>query len=327
MDNNKSLKKIYNSVLELIGNTPMVRLNKIGADVESEILAKLEYTNPSGSLKDRIALEMIEEAEREGKLKPGYTIIESSTGNTGFALATVGGLKGYKVLIYETMPGKAGGEKLKMMRNVGAEVKLMEPEDIAGLQERSIAGAEVELPGRELCLEAEKANPKVWWARQFSNEYNVKAHNKTAREILEQTDGKIDIFIQSIGTGGTLLGVAQVLKKELPHVKIIGIQPASSKEAWIPGMDFPSTDIKGGIVSRMLKQTGLIDSLVRITNIEATEMTHRLWEEEGLYCGVSSGANVFFALQEARKSNSKKTIVTLLNDHMDRYLTEERYVT
>jgi len=320
-------KKIHDSVLELIGNTPMVRLNRIGADVESEILAKLEYMNPSGSLKDRIALEMIEEAEREGKLEPGYTIVESSTGNTGFALSTVGRLKGYKVLIYETMPGKAGGEKLKMMENVGAQVKLMEPEDIAGLQEKSIAGAEVELPGRELCLEAEKGDCKIWWARQFSNEYNVRAHHKTAQEMLEQTGGKIDIFIQSIGTGGTLLGVAQVLKKELPNVKVIGIQPASSKEAWTPGMDFPSTEVKGGIVSRMLKETGLIDSLVQITNTEACEMTHRLWKEEGLYCGVSSGANVYFALREARKADGKKTIVTLLNDHMDRYLTEERYTT
>ncbi len=323
-----SNKKIYDSVLELIGNTPMVRLNRIGAEVESDILVKLEYLNPSGSLKDRIALEMIEQAEREGELKPGHTIlVEASTGNTGFALAMVGNLKGYKVVIYETMPGKAGGEKLKMMRNVGAEVKLMEPEVMEDLQEMSIAGAEVELPGRQVCLEEEKANPEVWWARQFSNEYNVKAHHNTAREILEQTDGKLDVFIQSIGTGGTLLGVAEVLKKELPQVKIIGIQPASSKEPWTPGMDFPSTEIKGGIVSQMLKQKDLIDSLVRITTDQAREITHRLWKEEGLYCGVSSGANVYFALEEARKSNGKKIIVTILNDHMDRYLTEERYTT
>jgi len=320
-------KKIHDSVLELIGNTPMVRLNKIGADFDSDILVKLEYLNPSGSLKDRIALEMIENAEKEGRLKPGDTIIESSTGNTGFALATVGRLKGYKVLIYETMPGKAGGEKAKMMTNVGAEVKLLEPEDMEELKEKSIAGAEVELPGRQLCLDDEKANPNVWWARQFSNEGNVKSHYVTAREILEQTGGKIDVFIQSIGTGGSLTGIAEALKKELPNVKTIGIQPASSKEQWTPGMDFPSTDIKGGIVSRMLKQSGLLDELVRITDADAVEMTHRLWKEEGLYCGVSSGANVFFALEEARKSGGKKIIVTLLNDHMNRYLTEEHYTT
>ncbi len=324
MDN----KKIYNSVLELIGNTPMVRLNKIGAGLESDILVKLEYLNPSGSLKDRIALEMIEQAEKEGRIKPGCTIIESSTGNTGFALSTIGTLKGYKVVIYETMPGKAGSEKKKMMENVGAEVRLMEPEDIEGLQEKSIAGAEVELPGRQLCLDDERACPeKVWWARQFSNQANVKAHYITAKEILEQTGGRIDVFVQSIGTAGSVTGIAEVLKKEVPGIKVIGIQPASSKEPWYPGMDFPSTEIKGGIVTEMLKKEGLIDELVSITDAEAREMTHRLWKEEGLYCGVSSGANVHFALLEAKQAKGKKIIVTLLNDHMNRYLTEERYVT
>ncbi|MBU0676898.1 MAG: cysteine synthase family protein [Verrucomicrobia bacterium] len=319
-------KKIHDSVLELVGNTPMVRLNKITAGVASEILVKLEYMNPSGSLKDRIAVEMINEAEKSGRIKPGDTIIESSTGNTGFALSTIGRLKGYNVTIYETMPGKAGGEKEKMMKNVGAEVRLMEPDDIDHLKERSIAGSEVELPGRQLCLEDEQADSSVWWARQFSNEDNVKAHHVTAREILDQTDGHVDVFVQSIGTGGSLLGIGEALKEACPNVKVIGIQPASSKELWHPGMDFPVTDIKGGIVSRMLK-SGAVDELVQITDIEAREMTHRLWKEEGLYCGVSSGANVYFAMREARKTDKKLRIVTLLCDHMNRYLTEERYVT
>jgi len=218
-------------------------------------------------------------------------------------------------------------EDTKSIVDVGAEVKLLEPQDIDALRDQSIAGAEVELPGRQLCLKEEKSNPKVWRARQFSNEYNVKAHRQTAAEILRQTDGEVDIFVQSIGTGGSLAGIAQVLKKAVPHVKVIGIQPASSKEVWTSGMDFPSTEIKGGIISKMLKQPGLIDALVRITDAEARDMTHRLWKEEGLYCGVSSGANVFFALEEAKKAQGKKIIVTLLNDHMNRYLTEERYVT
>lgn len=320
-------QKIYDSVLELIGNTPMVRLNRIGAPVASDILVKLEYTNPSGSLKDRIALAMIEEAEKEGTLKPGYTIVESSTGNTGIGLSAIGTLKGYKVVIYETMPGKAGAEKTKMMENIGAQVRLMEPEDIKGLEEKSIYGAEVELPGRQLCLDEERANPKVWWARQFSNAYNVKAHHTTAEEILEQTDGEVDLFVASIGTGGTLAGVAEVLKERLPHVKIIGIQPASSKDVLSPGMDFPATEIKGGIISEMLKKEGLIDEVVRVTDDEARDMVHRLWKEEGLYAGVSSGANVCVALEEAKKSKEKKTVVTLLPDSMNRYLTEERYVT
>lgn len=322
-------KQIYNSVLELIGDTPMVRLNSIPQGTGCEILVKLEYMNPSGSLKDRIALAMIEGAEQAGRIKPGYTIIESSTGNTGFALSSVGRLKGYNVCIYETMPGKAGSEKKKMMENVGAEVRLMEPDDIEALRERSIAGSEVELPGRQLCYNDEQANPdKVWWARQFSNEDNVKSHHVTAQEILEQTDGKLDVFVQSIGTAGSLVGIAQVLKKEVPGVKIIGIQPASSKELWHPGMDFPATEIKGGIVTKMLKAERLIDVLVQTSDSEAREMAHRIWREEGLYCGVSSGANVHYALAEAKQAGGKKLrIVTLLCDHMNRYLTEERYVT
>ena len=319
-------KKIYDSVLELVGNTPMVRLNNICADLESEILVKLEYLNPSGSLKDRIALGMIEAAEKSGRIRPGDTIIDASTGNTGFALSTVGRLKGYNVTIYETMPGKAGGEKEKMMKNAGAEVRLVEPENIEGLKERSIAGSEVELPGRRFCLNDEKVHRDVWWARQFSSEYNVKSHHVTAEEILDHTDGHVDVFVQSIGTGGSLLGIGEVLKKACPCVKVIGIQPANSRELWYPGMDLPSTEIKGGIIARMLK-SGCVDALVRITDAHAREMTHRLWREEGLYCGVSSGANVYFALREAQKAGEKLRIVTLLNDHMDRYLTEERYVT
>ncbi|NCA82307.1 MAG: cysteine synthase family protein [Opitutae bacterium] len=322
-------KKIYDSMLELIGNTPMVRLNKIPAGTGSEILVKLEYMNPSGSLKDRIALEMIRGAAERGELKPGATIIESSTGNTGFALSSVGRMLGYKVTIYETMPGKAGAEKSKMMKNVGAEVRLMEPADMDFIKERSIAGAEVELPGRQLCLEDEQAHPgQIWWARQFSNEDNCKSHHATAQEILEQTDGQLDVFVQSIGTGGSVAGIAKVLKKEIPNLKVIGIQPASSKEPWHVGMDFPSTPIKGGIVSQMLKADGLIDELVMVTDTIAREMTHRLWLEEGIYCGVSSGANVHFGLEEIKKAKGKKLrVVTLMCDHMNRYLTDERYVT
>jgi cysteine synthase A len=327
MKKNKNSKRIYNSALELIGNTPMVRLSKIQGNIESEILVKLEYTNPSGSIKDRIALEMINQAEEEGTLKEGYTILESSTGNTGIALSSVGTLKGYKVVIYETMPGKASQEKSKIMLNIGAEVKLMEPENIKELEEKSIAGAEVELPGRELCLELENSNPNMWWARQFSNEYNTKAHNKTGEEILEQTDNNVDVFIAAIGTGGTLFGVAEVLKKKSPHAKIIGIQPASSKDVLYPGMQYPATEIKGGIISRMLETTDVIDEIVRVSDKEARGMAHRLWKEEGLYAGISSGANVYVALKEAKKHKSKKTIVTVLPDSMDRYITEERFVT
>ena len=319
--------RIYDSVLELVGDTPLVRLNRISRNIESDVLVKLEYTNPSGSIKDRIAYEMINQAESEGRLKPGHTIIESSTGNTGIALSFVGTLKGYKVVIYETMPGKAGVEKTKIMQNLGAEVKLIEPEDIKALQERSIYGAEVELPGRQICLELEHSDPKIWWARQFSNKYNTKAHNRTGQEILDQTDNKVDVFVASIGTGGTLLGIAEVLKRTLPHVRIIGIQPTSSKDVLYPGMRYPVTEVKGGIISKMLETTGFVDEVVRVTDKDARDMAHRLWKEEGLCAGISSGANVYTALEEAKKHKNRKTIVTILPDSMDRYMTEERFVT
>jgi cysteine synthase A len=319
--------KVHNSVLELIGNTSMVRLQRITQGIDADVLVKVEYMNPSGSLKDRIALEMINRAEKEGNLKPGYTIVESSTGNTGVALSFVGIMKGYNVVIYETIPGKVGTEKIKIMSNMGAEVKVITPEDLKGLKEKSVAGAEIELPGRQICLDIETHNPDVWWARQFSNPANVSAHHETGREMLKQTDGNIDVFVASIGTGGTLQGIAEVLKEKNPDIRVVGIQPASSAEKMIPGKPYPRSEIKGGIVSDMLEKEGLIDEVVTVTDGEAVEMTHRLWKEEGLYAGVSSGANVLVAVREARKLGRGKNVVTILPDSIDRYFTEEHYVT
>ncbi len=316
--------KLSRNVLELIGDTPMVRLNKITGELHSQILVKLEFLNPSGSLKDRIALEMISEAEKTGKLKPGYTIVETSTGNTGIALSFVGGVKGYKVVIYMVVPKDVGAEKAKMMEKMGAEVHILPPEDLT--EEGSVPGAEIELPGRRLCLDLERKDKTVWWARQFSNPANVKAHNKTGKEILEQTGGDVDVFVASIGTGGTLMGIAEVLKKENPAVKVVGIQPASSSECMVPGELYPRSEVAGGIVSDMLEKKGLIDEVVTVTDEEAVEMTHRLWREEGLYAGVSSGANVYGAVQKAEEMEGK-TVVTVLPDRIDRYFTVEHYVT
>lgn len=317
--------QVAKSILDLIGKTPMVKLSNLTKDIEANVLVKLEYLNPSGSLKDRIALKMIEQAEEKGFLKPGYTIIEASTGNTGISLSFVGTRKGYKVVIYETIPGRMGEEKIKIMKNYGAEVKVITPKELE--RERSVAGAEIELPGRRICLELERRNPKVWWARQFSNPNNVRAHNKTAREILIQTNGGVDAFVASIGTGGTLMGIAEVLKKELPHIKIIGIQPASSKVTMMPGKPYPRSEIKGGIISDMLEKPNLINEIVRVSDEEAVKMTHRLWMEEGLCVGVSSGANVLIAIKEAKRLGDGKNVVTVLPDSGDRYLTEEHYVT
>lgn len=319
--------KVMESVLDLIGNTPMVKLNNLTKDLEANILVKLEYLNPSGSMKDRIALKMIEMAEEEGTLRPGNKIVESSTGNTGTSLSFVGTMKGYRVIIYETIPGRMGEEKVKIMRNYGAEVHVISPKEIENLKEKSVAGAEIELPGREICLDLERKNSDVWWARQFSNFGNVKAHNETGREILAQTNEAVDVFVMSIGTGGTLMGVSEVLKEEIPHVRIVGVIPAGSEKDLSPGKPYPRTDISGGIISDLVERLGLLDEVVRVKDEEAVNMTHRLWREEGLFAGVSSGANVLVARREAKKLEKGKNVVTILCDSGDRYLTEEHYVT
>jgi cysteine synthase A len=318
--------KISESVLALIGNTPLVKIKKPPGNPTANVLVKLEYLNPSGSLKDRIALKMIDDAEDEGHLKPGYTILESSTGNTGIALSFVGKLKGYQVIIYETTPGKVGAEKRKIMAGYGAEVRSIPPEELASLKEKSVSGAEVELPGRMMCLELEKANPTYWWARQFSNRSNVTAHHETAKEILEQTDGKVDAFIASIGTGGTLKGVAEVLKAENPDVRIIGVQPASSAIPMIPGQPYPTSETTGGIVTDMLSAPGLINEVVKVSDRDAVDMIIKLRKQDGLFAGVSSGANVLVALREAERLGSGN-VVTVLCDSADRYFSEEHFVT
>jgi len=318
--------KVAQGILDLIGNTPMVKLNKLVGNTKTNVFVKLEYLNPTGSLKDRIALKMIEEAEEKGLLKPGYIILESSTGNTGISLSFVGCLKGYEVIIYETTPGKMGEEKRKIMRNYGAKVYSLPPDELKALNEGSVAGAEVERPGRWKCLELERSSPNYWWARQFSNPSNVAAHHRTGQEILDQTDGKVDVFVASIGTGGTLMGIAEVLKDANPKVRIIGIEPVSSKTPIVPGKPYPSSEITGGIISDMVEKPGLIDEVISVTDEEAVDMARRLRKEEGLFAGVSSGANVLISIKEAKKLSSGN-VVTVLPDHGDRYLTEEHYVT
>jgi len=318
---------VAKDILNLIGNTSIVKINRLTRPTDASVYAKLEYLNPSGSLKDRIALHMIERAEREGHLKPGYKIVESSTGNTGTALSFVGTLKGYKVLIYETRPRSMGEEKARLMKNYGAEVRLITSEEIEGLKDSSTAGAEIEVPGRRMCLDLEKSRSDVWWARQFSNPYNIKAHNETGKEILSQLKGRIAAFVASIGTGGTLVGISEVLRKALPHVRIVGIQPASSKAMITPGKPYPRSEIQGGIISDMTEKAGLIDKIVRVSDEDAVNMTRRLWKEEGLFAGVSSGANILIALEQAKELGKGKTVVTVLPDSGDRYLTEQHYVT
>jgi len=312
-------------ILDTIGHTPLIKVDQLARGVKANLFVKPEYLNPSGSIKDRIALKMIEQAEERGWLKPGYTILESSTGNTGIALSFVGCLKGYRVVIYETTPGKIGEEKRKIMEGYGAEVRSLPPEDLTKMKEKSVAGAEVEKPGRQMCLNLEKAHSDHWWARQFSNPANVQAQQDTGTEILEQTGGKVDIFIASIGTGGTLAGVAEVLKRENPRVRVVGVQPASSQKKIVPGQPYPRSEVDGGIIAEMVQVPNLVDEVVMVGDSEAVNMTHRL-RKEGFFAGVSSGANVLVALREAEKYEGAN-IVTVLCDSADRYFTEEHYVT
>ena len=314
------------SVIELIGNTPLVKLNRVTEGLDAEVWAKLEYMNPTGSIKDRVALRMVTDAERQGLLKPGYTILESSTGNTGTSLSFIGTLKGYKVVIYETTPGKMGQEKKNLMMGYGAEVRTISPEEYDDLR-MGVPGAEIELPGRRICLTLEKKSPDVWWARQFANPSNEEAQKDMGREILEQTGGKVEAFVASIGTGGTLMGVAEVLKENKRETRVVGAIPPGSKKEMKPGKPYPVSEIEGGIIAKMLMKPGLIDEVVTITDEEAVEMTERLWREEGIFAGVSSGANVVAALRIAEELDRGQRVVTVMHDSGDRYLTTKHYVT
>ena len=319
------MKKV-NSVLELIGNTPLIKLGKNSPRSSADVFVKAEYFNPSGSLKDRIAIEMIRRAEAAGKLKQGYTIIEASTGNTGIALSFVGSQLGYNVAIY--MPEGMTPERIRIMESYGAEVHEIKPETLKA-RDDSVAGAEVEIPTRTMCLEIERSNPKVWWARQFSNPANVEAHIKTGEEILQQMDYKVDAFIASVGTGGTLFGIAKALKKKLPDVKIIAVEPASTAYSLLSGhrkIPGASEEVSGGIIAEIV-DSGIVDEIVQVTNDEAIGMADKLVLEEGLFAGVSAGANVLIAIREAKNLGSGKRVVTILPDSRDRYLTEKKYTT
>lgn len=312
------------SILNCIGNTPLIKLRKVVPDNSANVYVKAEYLNPSGSLKDRIAVEMIRDAEEQGLLKPGYTIIEASTGNTGTALSFVGTQLGYNVEIY--MPEGMTRERIRIMENYGAKVHELPLESGS---EGSIAGAEVEIDTRIKCLEVESNSDTVWWARQFSNPANTRAHVKTGREIIDQLGEKVDAFVASIGVGGTLYGVSKAVKEVYPDAEIIGLEPASARYALSEGHTrVPGTDdeVCGGIIEDMMN-SGILDRIVKVTNDNAIAMSDRLVKEEGLFCGISSGANAYMAAKIAKELGPGKNVATVLPDHRDRYLSEKKYTT
>ena len=304
--------KITNSILDLIGNTPLIRLNRIGKETGGEILVKAEFLNPSGSIKDRIAKYMVEAAEKEGKLKEGYTITEATTGNTGTALSFVAAVKGYKMLAYA--PEKTANQsRAAIMKAFGCEIKKVDTDTYEQNRneiDTSVHGGRIEILPRILCRKLEAKDDRVWWARQFSNPNNTAAHREcTAKEILEQTDGQLDIFIASVGTGGTLLGVAQALKKHNPNIIIAGVEPIAAKMLAGKPEEFPLIEgITDGIIPEIFK-SGLVDRVFVVSDEDAINMAHKLAEQEGLFCGISSGANVLISLKLAREFGPGKRIV------------------
>jgi cysteine synthase A len=323
--------KIAESMLDLIGDIPLVRLNHIGRETGAEILVKPEFLNPSGSIKDRIAKMMIEHAVENGELEAGDTIIEATTGNTGTALAFVSAVKGFDFVAYA--PTKvANRSRMAIMLAYGCELEEVdaeayETEQRAKGEDTSVHGGRIELTGRMICRDLEEANDDKWWARQFSNEWNTGAHREwTAREILEMTDGKLDAFVASVGTGGTLLGIAQALKEHNPDILIVGVEPASSPMMGAPD-DYPVIPgISDGIILDIW-ESELVDRQIFITDEQAIDMARRLAEKEGIFCGMSSGANVLASTQIAAELGSGKRIVTVLPDSRDRYLEVEKYTT
>jgi cysteine synthase A len=324
------MKKIVDSMLELIGNIPLVRLNRIGKTSGCEILAKPEFLNPSGSIKDRIAKYMIESAELAGILHEGSIIVEASTGNTGTSLSFVGALKGYKVEIYT--PAKVSNPiRRALMEAFGPQIISVETSQLAEVidgADTSVHGGRIEIIPRQLCRKREKEDGNVWWARQFSSQDNVRAHRRwTGREIIEQTDGEIDGFVASVGTGGTLLGIAQALKELNQSIIVGGVEPSGNPILAGNQEDFLIIEeITDGIMLDLFS-CGIIDRVYPINDQEAISMAHRLAQEEGILCGISSGANVLAALKLAEELGPGKRIVTVLPDSRDRYLAEERYTT
>ncbi len=299
--------KVADNITELIGNTPLVRLNSLTKGLKATIFVKLEFFNPLASVKDRIAIAMIQDAESKGILTKETTIIEPTSGNTGIGLAFVCAQRGYKLLL--TMPETMSIERRKLLKVLGAELILTEgPKGMKGAVEKA--------------LELNKTIPNSIILQQFSNPANPEIHRKTtALEIWNDTDGKIDIFVAGVGTGGTITGVGEVIKKK-KNIKVIAVEP--EKSAVLSGNPPSPHKIQGigaGFIPEVLNRS-IIDEIITVKDEDAGEIARRLAKEEGILCGISSGANVWASLQVAqREENEGKIIVTVIPDTGERYLS------
>lgn len=295
------------SITDLIGHTPMVRLDRIRPAGSAEIVAKLESFNPGGSVKDRIALSMVEDAERSGVLKPGATIVEPTSGNTGIGLALVAAVKGYGLIL--TMPDDMSPERRKLLQRYGAQIVLTPA--IEGMTGAVFAAEEFVAK-----------NPSYFMPQQFNNPANPDAHRcTTVNEILSDTDGQLDAFVAGVGTGGTITGVGEVLKEKLPGVLIVAVEPARSPvlAGGKPGLH-AIQGIGASFVPSVLNRE-VYNELIAVKDAEAMEATKQLSRTEGILAGISSGANVFAALQVAQRLGEGKRVVTILPDTGERYLS------
>jgi cysteine synthase A len=299
--------RIADSVLDLIGNTPLVRLARIARAGSATILAKVESQNPGGSVKDRIARSMIEDAERRGALRAGSTLVEPTSGNTGIGLAVVAAVKGYRLIL--TMPDDMSLERRRLLARLGAELVLTPA--IEGMTGAVFAA-------QELC----RAHPGYVMLQQFENPANPEAHRRTTvLEILDATGGKVDGFVAGVGTGGTITGVGEVLRERVPGVRIVAVEPAKSPvlsggKARVHGIQGIGASFVPGILNR-----SVIDEIVQVKDEDAMATSLRLAREEGLLVGISAGANVWAALGVAERLGAGRTVVTVLCDTGERYLS------
>ena len=306
------MARIFSDITTTVGNTPLVRLGKVGKGLEADMIAKLEFFNPLGSVKDRIGIAMIEAAERAGQIRPHTLIVEPTSGNTGIALAFVCAAKGYRLCL--TMPETMSGERRKLLRHLGGELVLT-----PGSQ--GMKGAI--LKAEEILASSKNA----YMPNQFKNPANPDIHRKTtAEEIWQDTEGAVDMVVAGVGTGGTITGVSEAIKARKPSFRAIAVEPAAS--AVLSGRKAGPHKIQGigaGFIPEVLN-VNAIDEVIAVTNKDAFDMARRLAEEEGILCGISSGAAVWAALEVGKRpGNRGKQIVVVLPSTGERYITTELF--